>query len=395
MTSLFTCIACRLAFSDAEVQRLHYKTDWHRYNLKRKIADLAPVTMENFNERVLQQRAQVDAEDAPPPSQYCDSCRKKFSSDGAYQSHLQSARHRQNASAAAGSASPIKTKPHASADERSPSAGQDQRGVAAKQEELATMAAGKSADVVEMEEGSTDNSDGADDEYEGDALGIEECLFCSHVSASTEDNLMHMSNQHGFFVPDAEYLVDAEGLLSHLGEKVGVGKMCLWCNDKGHTFYATKAVQQHMIDKGHCKMLFEGDAVYEFSDFYDYRSSYPDDGIADENGDLPVVPTDLEVQEDDYRLALPSGATVGHRSLMRFYRQNLVSRFHPNGQRQIMNKVLSGYRALGWTGAVGEATEQRVRDIAFVQRLKSKHMLSVGIKGNKLQRHYRRQDMRF
>ena len=32
-----------------------------------------------------------------------------------------------------------------------------------------------------------------------------------------------------------------------------------------------KGVQQHMIDKGHCKMLHEGDALLEYSDFYDYR----------------------------------------------------------------------------------------------------------------------------
>ena len=57
--SVFTCITCRVAFADAEVQRNHYKTDWHRYNLKRKIAELPPVTADNFKERVLAQRAQV------------------------------------------------------------------------------------------------------------------------------------------------------------------------------------------------------------------------------------------------------------------------------------------------------------------------------------------------
>ena len=55
----FTCISCRVAFAEAELQRAHYKTDWHRYNLKRKVAELPPVTAENFTERVLAQRAQV------------------------------------------------------------------------------------------------------------------------------------------------------------------------------------------------------------------------------------------------------------------------------------------------------------------------------------------------
>ncbi len=33
----FTCISCHVAFREAAVQREHYKSDWHRYNLKRKV----------------------------------------------------------------------------------------------------------------------------------------------------------------------------------------------------------------------------------------------------------------------------------------------------------------------------------------------------------------------
>ena len=43
----------------AELQKAHYKTDWHRYNLKRRVADLPPVSAENFQQRVLAQREQV------------------------------------------------------------------------------------------------------------------------------------------------------------------------------------------------------------------------------------------------------------------------------------------------------------------------------------------------
>lgn len=63
----YTCITCRVMFADkdgaagcaAELQKEHYKTDWHRYNLKRKVADLPPVTAENFHLRVLAQKEQV------------------------------------------------------------------------------------------------------------------------------------------------------------------------------------------------------------------------------------------------------------------------------------------------------------------------------------------------
>ena len=55
------------------------------------------------------------------------------------------------------------------------------------------------------------------------------------------------------------------------GEKVGMGKVCLWCNEKGRSFYSTEAVQGHMVDKSHCKLFTDGDSALEFADFYDFR----------------------------------------------------------------------------------------------------------------------------
>jgi pre-60S factor REI1 len=37
-----------------------------------------------------------------------------------------------------------------------------------------------------------------------------------------------MLKQHGFFIPFVENLVDLEGLLTYLGEKIGIGHVCLW-----------------------------------------------------------------------------------------------------------------------------------------------------------------------
>ena len=81
-----------------------------------------------------------------------------------------------------------------------------------------------------------------------------------------------------------------------------------------------------MIDKGHCKLLHEGDAIVEFADFYDYSSSYPDEENND-NEDRKAKPDeeiDLNMLDDSgYELVLPSGAKIGHRSLLRYYRYAL------------------------------------------------------------------------
>jgi pre-60S factor REI1 len=50
---LFTCLACQVAFYTADDQRDHYRTDWHRYNLKRRVADMPPVTAQVFADKLL------------------------------------------------------------------------------------------------------------------------------------------------------------------------------------------------------------------------------------------------------------------------------------------------------------------------------------------------------
>lgn len=58
-------------------------------------------------------------------------------------------------------------------------------------------------------------------------------------------------------------------------------------------------------------MIHEGEALLEYSDFYDYSTSYPTDSTED----------DYRIIEDvNSQLILPSGARIGKRSLMRYYR---------------------------------------------------------------------------
>ena len=55
-----TCLACNVGFEDVDLGRMHYKTDWHRYNLKRKVVNLGPITYEKFQERVALEQKQVN-----------------------------------------------------------------------------------------------------------------------------------------------------------------------------------------------------------------------------------------------------------------------------------------------------------------------------------------------
>lgn len=63
MASQLTCIACRQIFQNIDDQRAHYKTDLHRFNLKRKVASLPPVTEDVFQKK-LSEVAPADEQDS-------------------------------------------------------------------------------------------------------------------------------------------------------------------------------------------------------------------------------------------------------------------------------------------------------------------------------------------
>ena len=135
-------------------------------------------------------------------------------------------------------------------------------------------------------------------------------------------------------------------------------------------------------------MLHEGEALAEYADFYDYSTSYPDA----ENGDPDAEVEIPELDDNDYQLVLPSGNVIGHRSLMVYYKQNL----DPNRALAIpkskkLSKILSMYKALGWTETQKEAVARKARDIKYMQRVQAKYSTKLQVKANKFQRHFRPQ----
>ena len=80
-------------FKTPELQREHYKEDWHRYNLKRKVASIPPVTLEEFELRAKEHREQSQNLNRDE-SQYCKYCSKLFNTKNAFDNHLNSKKHK-------------------------------------------------------------------------------------------------------------------------------------------------------------------------------------------------------------------------------------------------------------------------------------------------------------
>ncbi|KAF5304517.1 hypothetical protein FQA39_LY09568 [Lamprigera yunnana] len=358
--SQYTCISCRVSFADGETQRLHYKSDWHRYNLKRKVAELPSVTSEDFQIRVLQQQ-KVDQ--GGKAKLHCNACRKNFNHEKAFENHLNSKKHKENEKVLNGN-------------------------------EVVRRLDTPEVSSTNVPQDNSDVDEVDSDEWEDDTenpIDNNDCLFCSHHSAGLLKNVKHMTVAHSFFIPDVEYCIDLRGLLEYLGEKITKGFMCIWCNEKGKSFYSSEAARKHMIDKGHCKMLHEGLALAEYTDFYDYSSSYPDANDSQVNPDEEVETPILD--GSNYQIVLPSGFVVGHRSLLKYYRQhidpNRPTTVNRNSKK--LHKVLAHYRALGWTATQQEIVARTARDVHYMKRMQAKLRTNLGIKANKLQKHFRPQ----
>lgn len=179
-------------------------------------------------------------------------------------------------------------------------------------------------------------------------IPVTTCLFCPAKKqlhfATLEENLDHMFKAHGLYIPEKKYLVDPEGLIGYLGEKIGLGNVCLVCSYQGKNI---EAVREHMCSKRHMKIPYETeDEKLEIGDFYDFTSSYgdiPQSESGNDNEDWEDVSDDGEGEgegdedeDEDYEntipedpiidmgteLILPSGAVVGHRSMAKYYKQN-------------------------------------------------------------------------
>ena len=159
-----------------------------------------------------------------------------------------------------------------------------------------------------------------------------QCLFCNVESASLDSNLTHMSHAHSFFIPDAEYLIDMESLLTYLFAVVSVFHECLFCGSSKTTKFG---VQDHMRGKGHCKVDFDDDE-HDLKQFYDFSGH-----VDDEGEDQPKTEVTLIPNEDD-ELRLPSGKTLGHRLRARPFRRHLSDHppsSSPSSRQQLLTEA--------------------------------------------------------
>lgn len=449
----YTCNTCLVAFKNSELQRGHMQSDWHRYNLKRRVASLPPLSSEIFTEKVLANQATAAATAARASfERICTVCDKTYFSVNAYQNHLASQKHRiKVAQTTNGSVAPTEDETNSvissafslgdSVDTRPADRAADV--------DISEVVSGVTKVSLSKDPGpvrpalanpvadrtkpgrSISPSDGEGDSTADEKTAVDDsepllqCLFCSLKSGDMSENTGHMRAAHGMFVPEQKYLVDLEGLLKWLHGRVRYLHECLYCGMVRHT---TTGVQTHMRDKGHCMIEFESEEqMVEIGQFYDFRSTYSDDESASEEGDSDTdytkprasklgarrdVQADVDAEDggtdgagwetddsdqeildnedakdqqppkhkrnrkaaepqhiyhDDDGLHLPTGRLAGHRSLARYFRQNL--RNYPTPEERANRRALTEGSADDADSSEGnQSIARRGHDIGAVSR---------------------------
>lgn len=218
---------------------------------------------------------------------------------------------------------------------------------------------------------------------EGVLLGVHQCMFCSAECDDFDTLMKHAAREHAFFVPDARYATDVPGLMEYLSRKVSLLNVCIGCEK---AFSSLEAVQAHMQDKMHTRLLsYTGDEA-EYEPFFDFTASYP-------NGE--IVPLDSiarpRIDSETMELVLVSGRTIGHRALLKYYRQRLS---RPDLREEVVaSRRATQQRLLDWYGGRSAAAVRATRD-GEVEGRQAKFGIEfrANMANNRTKsRHYRRQ----
>ncbi|KAL7526549.1 hypothetical protein ACHAXR_001537, partial [Thalassiosira sp. AJA248-18] len=318
----------------------HYKSDWHRYNLKRREAGLPMLNEVDFTLRLEAAVALRKEREGRAERSGVDHRKDKSESKKGKK----------------------KKKEQGKGNRRKPAfanrgdQGDDLNNVVNVEEEEENVDNSSAMQAEAVDNNTNESTTMEEEEEEPPEINPSQSIFDNHTSPTPAQNLTYLQNTHSFYLPDAEYCVDIEGFLGYCNEKVRWGNLCLYCQKP---FGDTESVLKHMRDKRHCKVAYvRGVDMEEFDVFYDFSGHYlNEDGkyqametTVEEDGDDEEEWEDvdddedgMEVDDDDLysayqsniasqgfditplgELIFPDGRIIGHRALARYYKQRFA-----------------------------------------------------------------------
>ncbi|ODV80303.1 uncharacterized protein CANTADRAFT_48854 [Suhomyces tanzawaensis NRRL Y-17324] len=409
-TSAFTCNTCNIRFLTAELQRQHMKTEWHRYNLKRRVAQLPSISSDVFADKVLSQEQFGESRENEDEDGFYVHHRKTKNNTNKLLSKMLAHKKVSESRGRKLDAEDFEeieraASPASIASEFSQfSLGDSTSHEFESGHETGSELNFSESDYVEVE-AEAEDTESSDSEVSEDesieelqAVPITNCFYCGKNNEEVELNIKHMYKNHGLYIPERSYLTDVIGLLLYMSEVISVDLECLVCGFEGRNL---TSVRQHMYSKGHCKLPYETKdeklAVSEFYNFYELEDTPVAKtsnkkvsfmGATDAEQEQTVGEQEEEGEEEDsfddhgindnytlvtvdrsgVELTLPTGSRIGHRSMARYYRQNLALAPQPSESNRTVALVDRRF-APGLT--VHEVTKQDKQARRLEQKLKN------------------------
>lgn len=352
--SSFTCNTCGIRFVAAELQRQHMKTEWHRYNLKRRVAQLPSIASEVFAEKVLSQKQFLEEGGAEEnedeygfyvhhrKSSGNKQLTKKFMKRQARQAELP-----EEISTGIKSTDPVSIV-RSSSPAPSVASEFSQFSLSNSTDYESGLETGSELNYTESEDDPMNLDDEAVSSLESEsetesiedlqAIPITHCFYCGVNNKEKELNIKHMFSKHGLYIPERSYLSDLDGLLFFLSEIISLDLECMVCGFLGKSL---QSIRQHLNSKGHCTIPYETkEEKLLISEFYNFNvddvtqkksnkkvafsEEVASDDVNDDENGINDNYTLVHIDKSGVELTLPTGSKIGHRSMARYYRQNIV-----------------------------------------------------------------------
>ena len=226
-------------FESREALAAHYSSPLHLYNLKRKNGGMRLVTREEFEKRVEAAKQMKEENEAAQLREG--------------RGHLKNKDEVDSSSASSTNTTSITNKPQHDIDD--------------------------DADPADM------------------TIDPSSSLFDPTTHTTCQLALDHMQTTNNFTLPFSEQIIDLEGLLGYLHEKVKLGHMCLECE---RVFRSVRGCRDHMKAERHQRVANKGWDETEFGCFYDFD-------IGKEKGASTIIIAEgNEVENDDDEVDIDS-----------------------------------------------------------------------------------------
>lgn len=350
----FTCNSCEIQFKSSDLQRYHMKTEWHRYNLKRRMAKLPCISAAQFAEKLqLSERQKQENE----VDEFGFALLKPR--NGARQMLKEKrVKHKHHSVKDRGRRPNDVADVVVQAEDGSARSSSPTDSLASRVSKISGFSEDTNTDFGEdtvseygfTSESNYDSESSTTDDFSEvgtDRIGVSDCIYCGAMNKEIERNVSHMFREHGLYIPERSYVSDLPGLLNFLIDVIVVENRCICCSFEGSSL---ESIRAHMNSKRHCRLPYESKEERErLSKFYDFSSldeasdqcepssqsdkkirftereevGDTEPGSERETQDINSNYATVSVDDTGMELTLPTGARVGHRVGQRYYRQNL------------------------------------------------------------------------